>query len=247
MTAKKSPRELAVAVVEEQQGVVARWEAELAAKTAELRDLQERAGEEVLADESAADGLMRSMQELRDRIDIASRAVAAASPKLHAAAVAVVLAEADEWDAVRTRRQVLVDEFDAQQQVLLDALEEFTGLPWAVRQYNEGVGVTVVSSNDGATRIVNRSPRARLVEACQVAERTAWCLREIAEGRDPHRALSEPLDGPLLRGLVNGPPASMFYTDSVWGPTAVLPAPAYLRQVEAAAVREPVSTGDAVG
>lgn len=235
MTAKKTPREVATADVDTHRCVVARWEAEQAAATAELASLQERAGEEVLADESAAVRLSKSMQELRDRIDIAARAVAAASPKLEAAARAVVLAEADEVDVEQARAQAKLDEFDARQQELLSALEEFTGLPWQVER-PEITGPGVAISGEFAPRVVKQSPREPLQRAVRMAERKAWCLREIADGRDPHSELSVPFEGRMFSAIIAGPPAREFYTDCVWGPNAVMPAPAYLRAVEAGTI-----------
>lgn len=240
MTAKPTPRELAVADVEAHRAVVARWEAEEAAATAELESLQDRAGEEVLADESAAAPLSRSMQELRDRIDIASRAVAAATPRLEAASRVVVLAEADEVDAEQARAQAKLDEFDARQQELLTALQEFSGLVWMVdRGDAPGSGVVIVS-NAGGPRQIASSPRDSLWRAVEFAKRKSWCLREIAAGRDPHSELSMPFEGKAFEGIITGPSARDFYTDTVWGPSAVLPAPAYLRAKEAGTADDPV-------
>jgi seryl-tRNA synthetase len=226
MSAAKSPREVATDEVRQHQEIVARWSAEQAAATAELESLQERAGEEVLADESAAGRLSRSMQELRDRIDIASRAVAAATPKMEAAARAAVLAEADEWSAEQARRQELLDAHDAKTRKLLDALEQHTG-----RHYEPGEAPRMGSSVAGEAfpRVVTVAPGHTLWLAVREAERTAWCLREVAEGRDPHAELSIPFEGPMFQGVIAGPDAARFYPPSVWGAEAILPAPAYSR------------------
>lgn len=252
MKAKSTPRELAVAEVDVQRGVVARWEAEVAAATAELESLQTRVGEEVLADESAAGRLTRSMQELRDRIDIASRAVAAAAPKLQAASSSALLAEADEWDAEQARRQLLVDEHDAREQELRGALEAFTGLEWQVKQHEVEASGSVRYGDSAERVVIEVSPRSRLMNAVRVAERTAWCLREIAAGRDPHTALSKPFEGPAwLEALLPSLNRRDFYTPSVWGPDAVMPAPAYLRAMasgaEGQAVNPPASPGPPAG
>ncbi|RZU16424.1 hypothetical protein EV645_3989 [Kribbella rubisoli] len=240
MTAKQTPREAAAAEVEAHRAVVARWEAEEAAATAELKSLQERAGEEVLADESAAVRLSKSMAELRDRIDIASRAVAAATPRLEAAARAVVLAEADEVDAEQARAQARLDGFDARQQELLTALEEFSGLPWMVDRGDEPGSSVVIVSNAGGPREIAQSPRESLWRAVESAKRKAWALREIADGRDPHNELAVPFEGKRFEGIINGPDPREFYGSSTWGPEAVLPAPAYLRAMDAGMADEPV-------
>ncbi|MFC0623223.1 hypothetical protein [Kribbella deserti] len=222
MSGEQSTREVATSEVAEYQAVVARWEAEKTAAEAELSDLQARAGEEVLADESAASRLSRSMQELRDRIDIAARAVAAAEPKLAAATRAVILAEAAEWDEEKARRQALLDAHNAKRQELLDALQDFTGLAWDIKRNERALG-------DVGPRVIEVAPGEKLQREVQRAERTAWCLRELAEGRDPHAELSVPFEGRMFQGVVPNPKARDFYTSTTWGPDALLPAPAYLR------------------
>jgi hypothetical protein len=141
-----------------------------------------------------------------------------------------VLAEADEVETEAARHQAALDAFDARQQELQSALEEFTGLPWQVgRDEGSGGREVVVSSGNPRTR----APRDVLWQAVEFAKRKAWCLREIADGRDPHGELSEPFEGYRFRGIITGPDARMFYTDSVWGPNAAMPAPAYLRALAA--------------
>ncbi|MFI5729165.1 hypothetical protein ACIA49_03525 [Kribbella sp. NPDC051587] len=234
----KSPRAGFLAEVEQHRGMVAHWEAERAAAMAELESLQERAGEEVLADASAASRLSRSMQELRDRVDIAQRAVDAATPKLHAAAVEALLAEAVEVEAEQARAQTALDEFDARQAKLLGALEAFTGLSWVPRSGNEEstVELAVSSPNAMPPTVAQRPVLERALETCR---RTAWALREVAAGRDPHQALRVPFEGPRFVGLVNGPDPRIFYTDSTWGSNAVLPAPAYTRSTPATGAVDP--------
>lgn len=226
MSETLTPREIATAEVRQHQAIVARWEAESVASAAELASLQERAGEEVLADESAAGRLSRSMQDLRDRIDIASRAVAAATPRLEAAARTAVLHEADEWDAEQARRQVLLDAHESKTRKLLDALEQHTG-----QHYEPGEAPRAGYSVPGehvATEVTVK-PGRELWLAVRGAERTAWLLREIAAGRDPHSVLDDPYEGPFFKGVTPGPDPLNLYTGSVWGPDAILPAPAYSR------------------
>jgi hypothetical protein len=78
------------------EGVVGQWEAESATKRAELADLESRIGDEVLADESAADGLTDTAARLRSRIELANRTAEAAGRKLQAARGGLALAQAAE-------------------------------------------------------------------------------------------------------------------------------------------------------
>lgn len=78
------------------EGVVGQWEAESAVKRAELADLESRIGDEVLADESAADGLTDTAARLRSRIDLADRTAVAAGRKLRVARGGLALAQAAE-------------------------------------------------------------------------------------------------------------------------------------------------------
>lgn len=72
----------------------ARWQAEGAAKRAELADLEARLGDDVLADESAAVRLTRQVADLRAAVDTAERTAASAAQRLAAARVNVDRARA---------------------------------------------------------------------------------------------------------------------------------------------------------
>jgi hypothetical protein len=225
---EQTPRETALTEVEKHRAAAARWQAEQAAAEAELEDLQRRAGEEVLADESAAARLPGQMQALRDRLDIATRAVAAAEPQLHEACVAVLLAEAVEWDAELGRRQALLDEHDGRRAKLLKALEDFTGQAWAVKD-----PMDTPATSRGPVTTMPAPTRHPLAEAVETAERTAFVLREVAAGRDPHPKLTE------MVGVFRPPDVRMYYTPTTWGPDAVIPAPAYQRSAAQGTVDVP--------
>lgn len=214
-------RDQALAAMENHRTTVARWAAEKATAEAELSDLQQRAGDEVLDDESAAQRLPRQMQALRDRIDIATRALAVAENRLHEASVAVLLAEAAQWDAEAAHRQAVLDDHDARRDGLLAKLQEFTGEYYTAARSSESSSVVhvVVGAPEGPNLTSTRAP---LAEAVTTAERTAFVLREVAAGRDPHPALMSelPVIGPR-------PDPASFYPASVWGPEAILPAPLY--------------------
>jgi hypothetical protein len=160
-------------------------------------------------DELPAADLPRAMQTVRDRIAIATRAVAAVRSRLEEVGRAALLAEAGEWDAERDRRQALLDEHDVKKRELLEALEAHTGVEWAVKKVRP-----VWETGD---RVVPVPPGKVLLREVEFAERVAWVLREVASGRDPH---------PELAAMGLDP--SRFYTASTWGAEAVRPAPAYL-------------------
>lgn len=224
MTETKSktptPRELALAEVARHEETVARWEVEKLAAEQELASLQERAGEEVLADASAAGRLPRMMQELRDRVDIAERALGAAQPRLDEARRATLLAEADEWDVEVGKRRKALERHVVKIDELLVALRELDGVAYGL----------VVEDVDlipaGGTRVITASKREQLEVELVRAELTAHVLREVAAGRDPRAELQA--KGSIVDGTVHGLPAREYYPSSVWGPDAVVPAPAYV-------------------
>lgn len=78
MAKSKSSVDSARHDVERLAATVDRWEAQAAAKRAERADLEARMGDEVLADETAADGLAAQANQLDADIAVADRAVDAA-------------------------------------------------------------------------------------------------------------------------------------------------------------------------
>lgn len=224
---RKSPREQALAEVEKHGATVGKWEAERLTAERELASLQARAGEEVLADETAAGRLTSSMGKLRDRIEIASRAVEAARPKLDAARSAVVFAEAADWDAEAEKRARVLEAHDARTAELLAQLKahdrvEYGRVPdpdpseWG---------------NIGKQRAGVRSRHSELADLVEQARLTAWVLREVAEGRDPEPELARRAS--VVDGKIFGLSRQEYYPSTIWGPGAVLPVAAYQRAVEA--------------
>ena len=101
-------------------GVVAQWEAEGAVKRAELADLESRIGDEVLADESAADRLTEAATRLRSRIELADRTASAAGRHLQGARAALAVAQAVEKRERAGRLRARAEEHEAK----VDALAE---------------------------------------------------------------------------------------------------------------------------
>lgn len=116
MIGLKTPLDRARGKVAELEATVARWETEATTRGAELADLRGRAGDEVLADESAAGRIAAQVAELTSRQEIAGSAAAAAVRKLEAARREVLRAEAADLreragklTAAADRRQKKVD------------------------------------------------------------------------------------------------------------------------------------------
>lgn len=82
-------------VLADAESVTARWEAERAAKTAERDDLAARMGDLVLDDPDAAARLGESLGRLNVEIDVAARAVLAASVRADRLRPALLRAEAN--------------------------------------------------------------------------------------------------------------------------------------------------------
>src|SRR5690349_6293829 len=87
------------------RAVPAQWESKRDEAEAEFTRLQGVAGDQVLDDPEAALEIPRRMQELRDRIDLAERAIDTAWERVRVAEVAYLTAEADllELDAAKAR------------------------------------------------------------------------------------------------------------------------------------------------
>jgi len=126
-----SATEMAAAAVDDARATVGRWEADEAAKLAELADLERRAGDEVLADESAAVRLAGELAALRAGADIARRAGVAAGRRLVVAERALTVAQAadlrEQADTLRrgaAKRQAVTDG-------LLEQLREQEGCAYA--------------------------------------------------------------------------------------------------------------------
>lgn len=208
-TTTKTPisqaRREALEQVTEHEATVARWEAEKLAAEQELASLQDRAGEEALADPSAAGRLPKMMQELRDRVDIAERALAVAGPRLGEARRAVLLAEAEEWDAEVAKRRKALERHVAKIDELLAALLEHDEVEYG-RVVEDATPIA-----PGETRIVRAPVQQQLNWKVLQAELTVHVLRELAAGRDPSAELQAKGDI-FNRSRIFGLPASAYYT-----------------------------------
>ncbi|MEE3128458.1 MAG: hypothetical protein VX494_14720 [Actinomycetota bacterium] len=213
--------------VERQRSVLAQWEAEAATARAELESLQSRAGEEVLDDAAAASRLPALMGQLSARMDIAQRAIEAQRPRVAAAESAYLLAEAEKLRGPVKRAENALARHRERTAELLRLLEEHEGpfVPKALLDFEEN------KSSAGPHEYV--LARSEVMENDLAAlRRPVLVLEELAAGRDP--MLNPELSGGLWLGQPD--PAEVF-PPAVWGPDAVVPAPAYLRAVHAARER----------
>ncbi len=198
----KTPVEKARAEVGKARELLARWEAEQGSAQAELADLQRRAGDDVLDDPDAALRLPRAMGELRDRIDVAERATVSARQRVTVAERAFIAADADSREPAVAAARKALADFDAKTVRLVEQLKAHTGRDYVL---------------------------AEVLDSLRYGPQT------ITRHRLPLERALEGMEQPLnaLRSLLAGEqPAVPAYPDTVWGPTAVVPAPAYLASVE---------------
>lgn len=224
-------------VVEAARTLLAQWEASKAAAEAELESLQQRAGSEVLDDPEAASTLPRVMQQLRDQVDIAARAIEAQRPRVKAAEAAFLEAEADALEAPAKRAREALAKHDVRTQELLGQLAQHEG-PYVPEQLLLDARERPLAA--GETREIKLTRGQVLRQESLIAEKKVWVLRELAAGRDPHPHLMR--EGSIVDGRWAGLDLADLYAPCVWGPDAVVPAPQYLR----AASRTPAAAATPV-
>lgn len=231
--------ERAAGEVRKQRERLAQLTAEKAAAESEAAALQRRAGEEVAADESgtAATRLARSLGDMRTQVEILGQAIAAQEPRVKAAEAAYLEAEAEEAEKPLAAAQAALSRHQAKTSALLKELEEHEGrfisemehldeLRFQRRptvEITPGMPGTIV----GGT-VEYKAPKSFALQAAvEDAQRSVDILRALAEGREPKVDL----------GLEGRRTLADVYPACVWGPQALVPAPAYLRAVESAQER----------
>lgn len=224
---KSAPATAATAAadaVREARGILARWETTRQEAAAALAELQSGVGAEALADPQAALALPRQMQEQRDRIEIADRALDAQRSRVAAAESEYLLAEADLLERAVAAAAAALEQHEARTAELLRALEAHEGryVPESeIAEFDSGALV-----RDG--RVEYTMPRSRILRAeLETAEKRVWILREMAAGRDPHPALRAQLSIVDGKWWGTGITLEELYPACVWGPDALVTAPAY--------------------
>ena len=215
-------------VVSAERAKLSKCEADQITAQAELASLEQRSGQEFLDDLSTAEDLAASMQGLRDRSNILERAIAAQRGRVQAAESAYLHVEADELErAVDAARGRLVAH-DRRTEELLAQLEEHEGT--FVPEHRD-LGVIY----EGQGPMGGRKSAALQSDLAQ-AEARVRILRDLAAGVDPSVWLREQQSA--FDGTVAGVEIRDLYPACVWGPDAVVPAPAYLRSVQASSQLE---------
>lgn len=224
----KSPVERAADEVRKQRGRLGQLQQEKAAAERALAGLQRQAPEEFLDDETgeAVGKTVRRMAELRDRIDIIGRTIPAQQQRVTVAERGYLEVEADEAEKPLIEAKAALTRHQARTNALLHELEAHEGRYMPENEYlievwssarpaaaNDGVGTTGM----GPSMSVAAPKSAALVRAVAMAERPVQILRAMAEGREP---VLQPGEDP-----------ADVYPPCVWGPDALVQAPAYAREV----------------
>ncbi len=197
------------------------WQTTLAAAETALEALQAQTGEQALEDPELAFSIPRQMQEQRDRIDVARRAIEAQRPHVQAAERDYLLAEAAVLEGAAAAARKKLERHEARTQELLAQLEAHEG------PYTALGPVLHDKWLDGSRSGTFAGPTYKsdaLRDEVRAAERPVQILRAMAEGSSVSNLFREwALDGPRARSL---------YPSCVWGPATLVPAPDYLRAVE---------------
>jgi hypothetical protein len=177
----KSPRAKALATVKEMDAHAAKWAAERDSARSDLAALEATLGEDALAFPVAAAQLPARMTALRDRADIAQRAVEAATGKGLVARRSAVAAEAEEMGPGIVVARDALEAHESRTAALLRALEAHTGesyTPESAMPYD---------AYDQGPRTVGTPARWALMDALEALQRARSALLAVADGRDPRQ------------------------------------------------------------
>ena len=218
-------RDAAVAEVRRWESTIVDWRTRRGVAVAALEKAQAETGERILEDPARSAKLAGEIRDARDGIGIADKAIEAAQLKLNAARVAVLELEASRLDRSAEMKRTELDAHNKRTVELLDQLEahECTYVP--ERQW-------VRALSDAGRPLPESWSAPRSLELEQAVEQEATradVLRDVAAGVDPAVRLRELAD---VSSTVHGLAIEELYPPVVWGPDAVLPAPAFLRAVE---------------
>lgn len=196
--------------VDEQRARLAQVDAERMAAEAELDSMQTRVGVEALDNPASAGQAVRSLQELRDRIFIAGKAIEAQEPRVRAAEVAYLEAEAAALEQRATVARRALEQHTARTSELLGLLESHEG-----RFVPEHLLIVERTRGVAGGDVSWAIPKSQMLAAeLEAAERPVRILRALAAGEDPQERVE-------------------FYPACVASEDAVVKAPAYLRSLTA--------------
>lgn len=200
---------------------------EKAAAEAELAVLQQSAPEAYLNDESGSsrDKVARDLSELRERVDIIARAIPVQQQRVVTAESSYLTAKADEYETAAVEAREALERHRARTSELLRQLEDHEGRYLSAAEVSDRMSFEElkVFVAGGSGTVSYSVPKSRaLLKTVERAERSVAILRALADGRTP--AIQ----------LWSGETVADAYPPCVWGPDALVPAPTYVREVEAA-------------
>lgn len=216
MTTTRKPAPDTREVLMGERSKLAKLQDDQAAAAAELDDLQACAGDLVVDEPAAAGRVARDLAELRDRVEIGGRAVDAQRSRVGTAEKAFLLAEAEAHRGPASSARRKLERHQARTEELLKLLAEHDG-SYVPKAWLDSQLVAA-----GTPRVLESYVGDGLSDAVERAELPVLVLEEMAAGRAPEAH-------ERLRGV---DPTSV-YPSTVWGQEAVVPAPAWLRRVEA--------------
>jgi len=230
------PQTPALKAVADAESVVTRWQNEVTQVEAEIEKLRASMGEAALEDEARADALPQQLRDLRDRLEVAQRAAAAAEPKLATARAAALEEAAREFDDDADRRRTILGKHDLKTARLLKELEEHEGsyVPRGDLQSVQSLRAsdTLDWDESPSSNVVVKAPKSALLNRdVRLAELRAAMIRDVAVGLDPALRV-EPIRDVTGGGKVYGLSTAELYPAAIYGPDAIVPAPIYRRHVE---------------
>lgn len=208
------------------ESTVGQWRDRLAGARSELAEAESTSGEAVVDNPSLVSKVSKRMQAARDEIELAGHAQGAAEERLEQARRRVLEFDALQFDRVADRLKGELVKHRARTDELLAQLDEHEGV--YVPEWRWARAARDARSADAPDEW--SSPRSEsLAEALERERMCAHVLRDVAAGVDPSGRLREAAGA---GSLVFGVPVVELYPSAVWGPDAVIPAPAFLSTVE---------------
>lgn len=224
--------EAMAADVMEARTVLSDWEALRASAEARIADLETMSGERYLADPDAVQEVPKQLRELRDQVTAAESAAEAQRLRIAAAERRWLIAQADVLEASVAEAQSELDVHIGKTERLLKALVAHDG-PYVTE-------AELAKAWDTARPYVAGLPERWRLPTSEVLRRAVtkarmpvWALRELADGRDPARQGQDGVRATPYEDV----PAEELHPACVWGPTAVVQAPAYSAWLERTTIR----------
>ncbi len=219
--------EQARAAVLEARTTVEEWKGRITAAHDELAELEQSAGERILADPISAEAIESRLTTLRSTARAAERALDAARPKVTAVESRYLAAEAAALEAPLADARKELEEHERKTERLLAQLEKHEG-PF-VSEYEKHWAVMSARSSTvlyvGEVQ-VPATPKSHLMKTgIRVLEDKITILREMVAGRDPRE-----WERQHRTSLWGG--SQVEYPACVVGPDALVPTVAYLESIE---------------